>query len=64
MVILDQASWCSFRGPVERSYDWLDRVEHDPSILPYDTMAWEVLESEFKQSFVDYAEHEKAQDEI
>jgi hypothetical protein len=50
-------------GWVERSYDWLDRVERDPTILPYDTTAWEVLESEFKRSFVDYAEHEKAQDE-
>jgi hypothetical protein len=51
-------------GWVERSYDWLNRMEHDPSILLYDTMAWEVLESEFKRSFVNYAEHEKAQDKI
>jgi Retrotransposon gag protein len=51
-------------GWVKRSYDWLDHAECDPSILPYDTTAWEVLESEFKQSFVDYAEHEKAQDKI
>jgi hypothetical protein len=51
-------------GWVERSYNWLDRAERDPSILPFDTMAWKVLESKFKQAFVDYAEHEKAQDEI
>jgi Retrotransposon gag protein len=51
-------------GWVERSYDWLNRAERDPSILPYDTTAWEVLESEFRRAFVDYAEHEKAQDEI
>jgi hypothetical protein len=49
---------------VEWSYDWLDRAECDLSILPYNTMAWEVLESEFRRAFVDYAEHEKAQDEI
>jgi hypothetical protein len=51
-------------GWVKRSYDWLDRAECDPFILPYDTTAWEVLESEFKCAFVDYTEHKKAQDEI
>jgi hypothetical protein len=51
-------------GWVEWSYDWLDHTECNPFILPYDITAWEVLESEFKCAFIDYAEHEKAQDEI
>jgi Retrotransposon gag protein len=49
---------------VERLYNWLDRAERDLFILPYDITAWEVLESEFKHVFVDYAEHEKAQNKI
>jgi Retrotransposon gag protein len=27
-------------------------------------MAWKVLEQDFCQAFIDYAEHERAQDEI
>jgi Retrotransposon gag protein len=46
-------------------YDWLDKAEQNPDdILPFGTMAWEVLEQDFHQAFINYAEHERAQDEI
>jgi len=51
------------RGWVQRNYDWLDRVEEDPEEL-YGRSPWAILEEDFKRSFVDYAQQEKAQDEL
>jgi Retrotransposon gag protein len=52
-------------GWVERSYDWLDKAKQNPdNVLSFSTTAWEVLEQDFHQAFIDYAEHERAQDEI
>jgi hypothetical protein len=51
-------------GWTQRTYDWLDQVEADPSQLPFKMTAWQALEANFKCSFVDYAEHERAQDEL
>jgi hypothetical protein len=51
-------------GWMQRTYDWLDQVEADPSQLPFKMTAWQALEANFKQSFIDYVEHEHAQDEL
>ena len=52
-------------GWVKQSYNWLDKAEQNlDNILPFGTIAWEVLEQDFCQAFIDYAEHERAQDEI
>jgi len=51
------------RGSVQRNYNWLDRVEDDPEEL-YGRSPWAILEEDFKRSFVDYAQQEKAQDEL
>jgi hypothetical protein len=51
-------------GWTQRTYDWLDQVEADPSQLPFKMTTWQALEANFKRLFVDYAEHECAQDEL
>jgi hypothetical protein len=52
-------------GWVEQLYDWLNKAEQNPdAILPFGTTTWEVLEQDVWQAFIDYAEHERAQDEI
>lgn len=49
---------------VNRQYDWLERVEADPTILPRRTTVWQALEQEFRSAFFDYAGRERAQQEI
>lgn len=49
------------KGLIERSYDWLHNVESGKSPLPFDRMAWGVLEADFKRAFVDYTKQERAQ---
>jgi len=51
------------RGWVQRNYDWLDQVENDPVEL-YRRSPWKILEDNFKRSFVDYAQQEKAHDDL
>ena len=51
-------------GWAERQYAWLDEVERDPHILPYRMTAWDALEQDFKTSFIDYAVHEKAHEQL
>jgi hypothetical protein len=43
---------------------WLDAVEQDPFLLPWDFNAWDIMEKEFKKAFIDYAEHEHATKEL
>jgi retrotransposon gag protein len=43
---------------------WLQEAEEDPSIIPITRNAWQMVEHDFKQTFVDYAVKEKAQDEL
>jgi hypothetical protein len=47
-------------GWTQRTYNWLDQVETDPSLLPFKMNAWQALKADFKWSFVDYTEHERA----
>jgi hypothetical protein len=51
------------RGWVQRNYNWLDTVEDDLEEL-YGRSPWAILEEDFKRSFVDYAQQEKAQDKL
>jgi retrotransposon gag protein len=43
---------------------WLQDAEEDPSIIPTTWNAWQMVEHDFKQTFVDYTIKEKAQDEL
>jgi retrotransposon gag protein/zinc knuckle protein len=43
---------------------WLQDVEEDPSIIPATRNVWQMVEHNFKQTFIDYAIKEKAQDEL
>jgi hypothetical protein len=49
---------------VNHQWDWLERVEADPTILPRRMTAWQALEQEFRSVFFDYAGRERAQQEI
>ena len=40
-----------------RQYEWLDEIDDDPNQLPHNMNAWQVLEAEFKQAFINYAIH-------
>jgi retrotransposon gag protein len=43
---------------------WLQEAEEDPSIIPITCNAWQMVEHDFKQTFVDYTVKEKAQDKL
>ena len=51
-------------GWTDRSYEWLDKVQNNKASIPFDITAWKVLERDFKNTFVDYAKHERAADEL
>jgi hypothetical protein len=42
----------------------LQEAEEDPSIIPIMQNAWQMVEHDFKQMFVDYTIKEKVQDEL
>jgi len=48
----------------ERSYDWLDQIKADPTMLPPGMTAWQALEDKFRRAFVDYAEVGRVLDEL
>src|SRR5260221_6537728 len=50
-------------GWTERMYKWLDAVHTNPRLL-FGNTPWQEMEQEFKDAFTDYAEHERAQDEM
>jgi hypothetical protein len=43
---------------------WLQEAEEDPSIIPTTHNVWQMVEHDFKQTFMDYTIKEKAQDEL
>ena len=51
-------------GWVMMQDDWLKEVIEDKSNIPWQMDEWQIMEQEFKKAFVDYAEHEKANDEL
>jgi len=51
-------------GWVDAADRWLRHVVEDPSMIPRRSNAWKELEKRFKEAFSDYAERERAQDEL
>jgi hypothetical protein len=51
-------------GWMQRTYDWLNQVKANPTLLPFKMSTWQALEADFKWSFIDYTEHEHMQDEL
>jgi len=51
-------------GWAECQYAWLDEIEGDPYSLPHGMNAWQALEQDFRTSFIDYAVHEKAHEQL
>jgi len=51
-------------GWVDAADRWLRHIVEDPSMIPRRSNAWKELEKCFKEAFSDYAEHERAQDEL
>jgi retrotransposon gag protein len=43
---------------------WLQDTEEDLSIIPITCNTWQMVEHDFKQTFVDYTVKEKAQDKL
>ena len=54
----------NIKGWLARQDKWLDKVDKDPTILPWRMNEWDVLESKFKKAFTNYAEQEKANEEL
>jgi hypothetical protein len=53
------------KGWVQKTYDWLNQVEMNPDDkFSPGSNPWEILEKKFHDSFIDYVEHERAQDEL
>jgi hypothetical protein len=73
-LIKDPVSRCAYflslidgprvKGWVQRQLNWLDKVEERDEVLPWNMNAWDILQREFKKAFVDYAEHERAYNEL
>jgi len=51
-------------GWVDAADRWLRHIVEDPSMIPHRSNAWKELEKHFKEAFSDYAEWERAQDEL
>jgi hypothetical protein len=51
-------------GWSERAYARLDKIQRGTTSLPPDTTAWDLLEKDFLRSLTDYAERERACDEL
>jgi Retrotransposon gag protein len=53
------------KGWVQKTYDWLNQVEMNPNNeFSLGSNPWEILEGKFCKAFIDYTEHEQAQDEL
>src|SRR5260221_7743639 len=52
------------KGWTRMQSEWLQDVEEGNKLLPRTRNAWQVVEHNFKQAFIDYAIKEKAQDEL
>ena len=49
---------------VDAAFHWLQEVEDDPIMIPVRSNAWKMMERRFKDSFINYAECERAQDAL
>src|SRR5260370_24266685 len=52
------------KGWTRMQSEWLQDIEEGNELLPRTRNAWQVVEHNFKQAFIDYAVKEKAQDEL
>ena len=52
------------KGWTRMQSEWLQDVEEGTELLPRTRNAWQVVEHNFKQAFIDYTVKEKAQDEL
>jgi retrotransposon gag protein len=64
MYFLSFMTGTKTKGWTQMQSLWLQDAEEDPSIIPATRNAWQMVEHNFKQTFVDYAVKEKAQDEL
>jgi len=51
-------------GWVDMAFKWLEEIEDDPSLINNFSNPWKMMEEKFKISFTDYAERERAQDQL
>jgi len=51
-------------GWVNMAFNWLKEIEDDPSLIDRFSNPWKMMEEKFKISFTDYAERERAQDQL
>ena len=68
MILHNLIKWCAYflsliegskvEGWTDCSYEWLDKVQNGKMTIPFGMTAWEVLECDFCNAFIDYAEHE------
>jgi hypothetical protein len=52
------------KGWTQCTYDWLNQVKADPTLLLFKMSAWQALEADFKWLFINYAKHKHVQDEL
>ena len=51
-------------GWTDHSYKWLNKVQTGKTTIPFSMTAWEVLEHDFHNAFIDYAEHKHVADDL
>jgi len=51
-------------GWVDMAFNWLEEIEANPSLIDRFSDPWKMMEAKFKVSFTDYAERERAQDQL
>jgi len=51
-------------GWVDMAFNWLEEIEADPSLINRFSNPWKMMEAKFKVSFTNYAERERAQDQL
>jgi len=51
-------------GWVDMAFNWLEEIEANPSLIDRFSNPWKMMEEKFKVSFTDYAERERAQDQL
>jgi len=51
-------------GWVDMAFNWLEEIENNPSLIDRFSNPWKMMEEKFKISFTDYAERERAQDQL
>jgi len=61
MSLLDREK---VNGWVDMAFKWLEEIEANPSLIDRFSNPWKMMEEKFKVSFTDYAEQERAQDQL